>query len=268
MKHFTDQAGGHNLIKHRDGVIYKPTKKMEYIFYAELLSVYTELSEFTPKFYGGGTIDAIIGIPLLFTDDEIRLIREKKYTHYIKLENLLASDTTTASKTASGIVLDIKLGTIHWKTTTNSKKIKAMKLRNTNSVIDQMRFRLDGYIAKLTGKHMFKEECRALSKTQVLDVFRDSLTVENIEYINGWLDRLSNVLLTHVTLLNIYGPSVLIIITDSRVECKLIDFTSYEDLIQVEAARDSTIHQDLYVSLMALKQVLDMVHSTQTNKTI
>ncbi|MCJ7637987.1 MAG: inositol polyphosphate kinase family protein, partial [Nitrososphaeraceae archaeon] len=153
------QAGGHQLIKIKDNKIIKPTRLGEVEFYKEYLPKYPELCEFVPKYYG---FDLIGDIRDLFTDKEYQIITEKKYDYYIELENLL--DMSRDIK----LILDVKLGSIHWRKNELEKTIENCKLRNKNSTTTKYGFRLDGVI--YDNQRYTKEEYRNMTIMQIVNM--------------------------------------------------------------------------------------------------
>jgi len=208
------QAGGHQLLKSKDGFIIKPTKLEEVEFYEKCLIRYPQLSRFVPKFFGSGLTSDIKN---MFTTSEFATIEEKKYTHYIKLEDL--------SKTKCSI-LDVKLGSIHWKSDALLSVIENHRIRNRESVTNTHQFRLDGAI--IDNKHYHKDDCRNMTIKQITEMFGkidESALIEIENWIANLLDILKNISL------NMYGPSLLIIFDGECVSIKLIDFTTYEECL-------------------------------------
>ena len=205
------QAGGHQLMKLQDGFIVKPTKSSEVQFYQTYLNRYPSLSKFVPKFHKTGLTSEI---KHLFTTVEYKTIIEKKYTHYIALENL----TPTSMN-----VIDLKLGCIHWRSDASTESIENHKNRNRLSITNRHKFRLDGAIIDNITYH--KEDCRNMTIDDVKSII-STIPKPHINTINDWINKLSKILSD--TDLNIYGPSMLIMYDHANVTIKLIDFTTYE----------------------------------------
>ncbi len=231
------QAGGHQLIKSNGTSIIKPTRQTEVEFYKNYLPKYPELHNFLPKFYNSGLIEEK---KALFTDDEYKIIIEKKYNYYIELENLLDGFENNT------YIFDIKLGSIHWKKDTPEKEIESCKLRNKNSTTGKYGFRLDGVI--IDNNKYTKDHCRNMSIDKIIDVLS---LMENaqIEKIKVWIKNLSNII--GKINLNLYGPSLLIIISNNNMKIKLIDFTVFDEL--------SIDNEDLIESLQNLNDTLTYV---------
>lgn len=231
------QAGGHQLLKIRDTPVIKPTKQSEVEFYKDYLPMYPELQEFLPKFYGFGLTKDIKEI---YTNDEYNLILEKGYTHYIELENLAMGRFID--------IIDIKLGSIHLKSDARLEEVRDNVIRNRFSIIHAYKFRLDGAIINHTKYH--KEECRNMNINQVEDIFKQ-INEKHLKTINTYINKLSAVLSS--INLNIYGPSLLIIIDHELddVIIKLIDFTVFE-----KCYKNHIIYDDLILSLKYVQNVL------------
>lgn len=234
------QAGGHQLLKIRDVPVIKPTKLSEVEFYRDYLPKYPELQEFLPKFYGYGKSQDIKNI---YTNTEYKLILEKKYTHYIELENLVKNGFVD--------IIDIKLGSLHLPSWATLKEIRANLIRNRCSIMHPYKFRLDGCI--MNHLHYHKEECRNMDIEQIEDILRQ-LSEKNLKKINEWINRLARVLLNID--LNIYGPSLLIIVdreTDD-ITIKLIDFTVFEKCNVLGNKYD-----DLDIALKYVQMVINLL---------
>ncbi|ARF09732.1 hypothetical protein Indivirus_2_111 [Indivirus ILV1] len=236
------QAGGHQLIKPLDKKIIKPTKYDELEFYRDYLPKYQELHNCIPKFYGGGNIDEVKN---MFNDDEYNLIINKKYEYYVILENLIDNNKIDS-------IIDIKLGSIHWKKNTSINEITEHKLRNVNSLTEQYGFRLDGIINN-TVKYM-KENCRNMKIQQIIDIIYH-LNYIHIQKIKIWINKIINIL--KKINLNLYGPSLLIIISNSDIKINLIDFAVFEE-------SDDHNH-DLIESLQNFGDVLSYVMLKKEN---
>ncbi|AYV77127.1 MAG: hypothetical protein Barrevirus13_16 [Barrevirus sp.] len=229
--------GGHQIIKIKDSRIIKPTRKSEVVFYKELLPKYHNLQTFVPKYYGYGLTN---DIKELFSEEEYDLILKKKYDHYIELDNLLINMTDYA-------ILDIKLGKIHWPKNTPQKEIENHKIRNIKSTTLTHGFRLDG--ALVNNKIWSKEECRNMTINMIIDIFKVTLTSKSINVITDWISYLITVL-GNIDM-NLYGPSILIIISGNMVKIKLIDFTVFEE------TNDSL--NDLIDSLTILSEIISII---------
>jgi len=206
------QAGGHQLLKVKGTSVIKPTKLSEVEFYKTYLPKYPQLHKFLPKFYSYGLTSDIKD---MYTQDEYNMIQTKQYTHYIELENLVLKNNVD--------IIDLKLGSIHWLSTATQKDIDATKTRNKLSIIDNYKFRLDGAI--VDNVKYEKELCRNMTIREVTNVLKQ---IKNLHKLKEWIDELLLVLPSID--LNIYGPSILLVVNDDYVNIKLIDFTSYEEL--------------------------------------
>ncbi len=96
------------------------------------------LLPFVPKFFGSGLSSEI---KHLFTKDEFELVAKSKLTHYVILENMTKDINTDNQK-----LLDIKLGRILWTSTTDIQKIKHTIEKNSDSIVEDYHFRLDGAV--------------------------------------------------------------------------------------------------------------------------
>ena len=233
------QAGGHQLIKTDGDCIIKATKLSEVEFYLEHMNKDSLLYDFAPKLYGYGLIDTIKEI---FSDTEYNTIIEKEYTHYIKLENIIKSVDN------AHIIIDIKLGSIHWVSTTGLNKVDECKKRNAKSTTLVHKFRLDGYISNNIIYH--KEMCRNMDISAIKTLI-NSIGDKNIKKLYDWINQLITAL--NKTYVNMYGPSILIVvntITDD-MSIKLIDFTVHEKM-NIDSARFDDIIDSLYSILQSV----------------
>jgi len=219
-------------MKLKDGYLIKPTKLSEVEFYSVYLKRITKLSKFLPKFYGSGlTTD----IKDMFTETEYQTILEKKYTHYIMLENLITMPMN---------IIDLKLGSVHWRSDASEETIRNHKVRNQLSIIEKYKFRLDGAIIDQSTYH--KDDCRNMPIEKITNIISD-VPKHHIPTINSWIAKLSKLL--SKTDLNIYGPSMLIIYNTTNITIKLIDFTTYEQL--------TNRHDDIIESLESIKDIIN-----------
>lgn len=225
------QAGGHQLIKLKDGLIIKPTKLSEVEFYKIYSKKYESLYDFIPKFYGYGLTSDIIS---MFTNEEYSNIIKKGYTHYIILENLL--------KKIDKNIIDIKLGSIHWKSDATHEIINNHKLRNELSTTERYKFRIDGYVINNISSD--KDTCRNMTIEEITNI----LSNINKLHINEWIDNFYSVI-SKINL-NIYGPSILIIYDKLETSIKLIDFTTYE-------ISDDDRTDDILESLESIKKIIN-----------
>lgn len=226
------QAGGHQLMKLKDGYLIKPTKLSEVEFYSIHLKQYIELSKFIPTFHGSGlTCD----IKDMFTETEYQTILEKGYTHYVMLENL-----TTVPMS----IIDMKLGSVHWRSDASEELIRNHKTRNSLSITEKYKFRIDGSIINQSTYH--KDDCRNMPIEKVIEII-STVPKQHIPTINTWITELINLL--SKTNLNIYGPSMLLIYNSTHLTIKLVDFTTYELLTER--------HDDIIESLMSIKDIIN-----------
>lgn len=244
------QAGGHQLIHKYKNLTIKPTKLSEVIFYNEIMPKYCkELKDFIPQFEGYGNISEP-EIRSLFSDEEYDIIISKKYTHYIKLHNLITENENTEC------IIDIKLGKIHWKSTDSTETIREHQIRNANSIINKHFFRLDGFILNDSISYD-KNACRNLKKKEIKELFtKCDFSKQDIEYIIGWVGKLKDVLSNLPV--NIYGPSILIIKSQSNLNIKLIDFATHE-LVNEDSTEEENLiemHKDILLSLNAISKIL------------
>lgn len=263
------QAGGHQLIKVVDDnkCVVKPTKNKELKFYQKtLLNSCPELKPYVPKFYSGGRIE---NMKHLFSEAEYDIIKKKRYKRFIKVENLLnriplrtenipcdnlpkiyeEPNNITIMNDSSFIIIDIKLGKIHWKSCASQENIIECQRRNLGSTMDNYAIRLDGFAAKQNGQinRLTKEECRLFTIEKIKEVL-SVLTDEDKLVVSDWLKDLSRVL--EKSKVNIYGPSILILketngmmgdigcsSNSSNINVKLIDFTTYEKCDQFKFSK-------------------------------
>jgi hypothetical protein len=166
------------------------------------------------------------------------------------LQNLL-------NETDTKCIIDIKLGKIHWKSTDSNETIREHQLRNANSVINKHFFRLDGFILNDEIKYD-KDTCRNLSFNAIEDLFKKcNFSNKEIEYIIGWISSLKDVL--EILPVNIYGPSILIIKSQSKLNIKLIDFSTYEFVNEDSTEEEDTLvemHQDILKSLSSISKII------------
>jgi hypothetical protein len=207
------QAGGHRLLKKTAYVvptIVKPTRETELTFYQ---NPPTSLIPYIPRFYGGGVIE---DVREHFSEAEWDVIIAKKYTHYILLENLVTEISPALS------IVDIKLGSIHWKTDEDPKIIENHQTRNEKSLTASHKWRLDGayYVCDFN-----KDECRNFVIEQVDSIMMIFNKVE-IDIIIGHIDKLIGALCN--TNVDIYGPSLLLVKTSNLLRVMLIDFAIFE----------------------------------------
>ena len=218
------QAGGHQLIKVVDDgkCIVKPTKNNELKFYQKKLQgLCPELKAFIPKFFDGGRIE---NIKDLFSEEEYEIITKKSYKRYIKIENLLNTSQDEFC------IIDIKLGKFHWKSCASDDNIKECQKRNAGSIMNEYGIRLDGFVKKENDSlvRFSKEECRVMSIEKVKEILA-VLTMEEKHFISKWILDLQATI-QHCNV-NMYGPSVLILKSESGINVKLIDFTTHEKCV-------------------------------------
>ncbi len=171
----------------------------------------------------------------MFTEAEYQTIIEKKYTHYVVLENLI---------TAPMNIVDLKLGSVHWKSDASQESIRNHKIRNQLSITEKYKFRLDGAIVNRSTYH--KNDCRNMPIERVTNIL-SNFPKRHIPTINSWITKLSNFM--SKTDLNIYGPSMLTIYNDTDITIKLIDFTTYE----ISTKR----HDDMIESLESIRSIVN-----------
>ena len=234
------QAGGHQLLKVRDTPVIKPTKLSEVEFYRDYIPKYPELLDLVPKFYGYGLTKDIKD---MYSEAEYNLILEKGYTHYIELENLIGQNKFVD-------IVDIKLGVIHCKSTASLIEIREHLFRNRFSIMSKYKFRLDGAIMNYT-KYQ-KEECRNMNIDQVESILKQ-IDEKHVKKIILWIDHLISVLAGID--INIYGPSLLIILDREKdeINIKLIDFTVYEE------CKNGVIYDDLLLSLKYVRNIFTLM---------
>jgi len=182
-------------------------------FYIEVLPRLHELQEYVPKLYGFGSVDKV---RKLFTKEEYDFCLSKNYDCYIELENLLNDDFTT--------IIDIKLGSIYWKSDEDTSIIYANQERNKCSICEEYKFRLDGFINNIDNVKITKEECRKMDINQVKDVLKH-IDKCYVDIICDWLTNLDTIL-KKINVI-VYRPSLLIIISEDGIKLKLIDFTVF-----------------------------------------
>lgn len=245
------QAGGHQLIHKYKNLTIKPTKKSEVDFYNEIVQNHCkDLKDFIPHFEGYGLIDDP-EIKNLFSNEENETITTKKYTHYIKLQDLL-KDHEEENK----CIVDIKLGKIHWKSTDSKETIQEHQIRNAKSIINKHFFRLDGFVLN-NEINYDKDHCRNLSFSEIKNLFKMcNFSKEEIKYIIDWIVALKDTL--ENLPVNIYGPSILIIKSSSKIVVKLIDFATYELVNEDSTEEDNLMemHRDILRSLNAITKIL------------
>jgi hypothetical protein len=245
------QAGGHQLIKRSPNdynILFKPTKYKEVLFYENInnlddddtstvsysLDQYDDyelylqdtlkiasrislfnLKKFIPTYYGYGLIK---DISHMYTLEEIKNMEQNDYIYYVKLGCILSKDEENNENI---LILDIKLGSIHYESTTSYDDIQERSKRNENSIMNECQFRIDGFIHGKTLKS--KEQCRNMTLEEVINIFKN---IKNISLLLKWLNKLENTL--KYLSLSIYGPSILIIQTNDRIHIRLIDFAVHE----------------------------------------
>ena len=241
------QAGGHQLIKtdtdntYNANTVYKPTKKKELKFYKKHLNTYPELKPFLPTYYKGGRIEQL---KHMVSTEEFDTIINKRYSRYVQVENVSFSKLK--------FIIDIKLGSIHWKSSASKNNVKECLCRNIDSIMSKYLFRLDGFVENVPINNnnndscgdcgdsdnndnieykeirYSKEECRLMSIDDIKQIL-GRLTLEDITYVCEFIDKLRIVL--DKAPFNLYGPSILIVKSfDGQLNIKLIDFTTYERL--------------------------------------
>ena len=226
------QAGGHQLLKIKGNNVVKPTKRREMEFYIEVLPRLPELQEYVPNLYGFGDLEKV---KRLFTEEEYDFCLFKNYNCYIELENLVNNNVRS--------IIDIKLGSVYWKSDEEKSIIDANKEKNKCSICNEYKFRLDGYI--INNVKRTKEECRKMSVEQVKDVLKN-IGKCHIDIICDWLKRYLIVL--KKIKVSIYGPSLLVVISGNGIKLKLIDFTVYEE----------GIHNDDLV--LGIEKLINILH--------
>jgi len=231
------QAGGHQLIKGDGKHIYKPTKLTEVIFYTKYLPKYPELAPFVPKVSGSGKTK---DIKENFDDDQYKLIIEKCYNGYVKLENLMYH-----LRDDDYVLIDIKVGSILWCSDATKEKIQHTKDKNKTSTVPKYKFRIDGMISK--DLMIDKISGRQLKINQVMDIFSRINAGAKTKIIN-WIDSAIPVL--KEIPINFYGLSLFMVINGDEVVVKFIDFVKYEEI------RGKRL-DDLVESLESVKSILN-----------
>lgn len=227
------QAGGHKLmVKLYGKTVMKPTTSKEISFY---IDAHPPLRSFIPTIYMACPLTYVIS---MFSQNKLAKITEKGYTDILFMENI--------TKLEDEFILDIKLGKIHWVSSSSQNIIDNHVKRNKNSLTTTHRFRLDGAFIKNV-LSLSKEDCRDFNIEQVNRVL-SCLSDFTKKLLIDWIDKLINIL--EKLPISIYGPSILISGTNKDPRFTLIDFAVHD------TDKDTTKGSDLIEGLVSFRNFL------------
>ncbi|MBB65825.1 MAG: hypothetical protein CMO81_12270 [Waddliaceae bacterium] len=206
-----DQAAGHGeIIRVGDSSILKKTQEAEAHFY-EIISEYSGLENFTPKYEGSSIVDGEV---------------------YIQMEDLTANYQNPA-------MIDIKMGTRTWVTDMGVEKIDRRKIVDQKTTTGELGYRVLGYrrYNRCTESYekVDKNECRNIVSSEVKEhlsqyyfdgvrLRKDAIqeTLDQIEPIYSWFKENTDIEFVSSSLFILYEGNDHV--GQYGVTVKMIDF--------------------------------------------